>query len=266
MDWMNLMTTQHLEKEYQEGWGMKNTHKPAIEEASNWRGNLLQQDFEVSKIAEKHFNYWNKSYYKAHGSNASWDWLAMIAPCVPVLRHLTRMMKGALGVDIGTKHAAPDLKNDIEALMKSLDENNVYRVDRNRSPLEDDDALVHDNVTEGLEALSQHSTNPLKDYNQSFFRLQNRRKMVPVIGEGIQRLLRDVDADIDQEAFKDVSGAIGEDSDEEEDDFEDIDELEETMDADEPTLERISAEDVSFEMDGDWEGEDETGEADGEYE
>ncbi|ESK80989.1 hypothetical protein Moror_7622 [Moniliophthora roreri MCA 2997] len=221
---------------------------------NNWilnPGGNPNSDVEVDLVQE-HFNYWNKAYYKAYGSNASWDWLAMIAPCVPVLRHLTRMMKGALGIDIGTKHTAPDLRSDIQALMKSLDENNVYRINQNQLTLEDDDTL-------------------------------KRQKMVPVIGKGCEGDAEMEDGKLpenvpettetmlvplstgvsptssDQELAEVVVSGVEDDSEDELGDYEDVDELEEIMNRDKPTLEIREAEDVSFNMDNDWERDEDEG-------
>ncbi|KAF9556358.1 hypothetical protein CPC08DRAFT_778467, partial [Agrocybe pediades] len=36
-------------------------------------------------LVQEHLNYWIKTFYRAHGSNASWDWLKVISPCVDAL-------------------------------------------------------------------------------------------------------------------------------------------------------------------------------------
>ncbi|KAK7021950.1 hypothetical protein VNI00_017129 [Paramarasmius palmivorus] len=224
-------------------------------------------------LVQEHFNFWIKSYYKAHGSNASWEWLGMIAPCVPVLRHLANMMKGALGVDVGTKHAPPNLTNDIEVLMKSLKENGVYQLDTNRKPLEDDDAPVVDTITTGLTSLTQTTSNPIDEYNRTFVRLQRRRRMTPVVGNPSTQAESSTQTTADemivetassegqqQPTTAEVDDNLPEEvheSDSDPDDLEDDvdygeDDLEEEED---PTLERNSAKDVSMDMDNDWEGE-----------
>ena len=73
---------------------------------------------------QEHMNFWIKvtqkykadtsqTYYKAHSSNTSWDWLERIAPCVQALQHITNMMRGSLGIETGSRHAPPDLEDDI---------------------------------------------------------------------------------------------------------------------------------------------------------
>jgi hypothetical protein len=116
--------------------------------------------------------------YKAHGSNASWEWVDVIAPCIEVLRNIAREFNDILGSDVGTRHAPPNLSNDIATLMESLEENNVYRVQKGRM-LEDDQA-VKDVVETGLQILIEGEKNPLHEYNNAFQRLQHRRRMKPV--------------------------------------------------------------------------------------
>ena len=77
---------------------------------------------------------WNK----AHGSNASWEWIESIAPCVEVLRQLSKSFNDILGADQGMRHAPADLADDIHTFMESLNENNVYRIQKGRV-LDDDE-------------------------------------------------------------------------------------------------------------------------------
>lgn len=121
-----------------------------------------------------------KVFYKAHGSNASWEWLEHIGPCVDVLRELARSFNDILGADQGTRHAPADLSDDIQTLMDSLDEHNVYRIQRGRVLKDDDGAPVKDSITTGLQSLTSGNKNPLSDYNDAFSLLQARRKIVPV--------------------------------------------------------------------------------------
>jgi hypothetical protein len=100
----------------------------------------------------------------------------MIAPCVNILRELATTMNGILGSDQGSKHAAPDLSDDIESLMNNLDEYHVYdKLGRTFSDSEDSE--TKDVVAEGLKALSK----PLAAYNKAFAILQQRCRMQPVI-------------------------------------------------------------------------------------
>ncbi|KAL0565003.1 hypothetical protein V5O48_017032 [Marasmius crinis-equi] len=133
-------------------------------------------------LIQEHMNYWIKTYYKAHGSNASWKWIETIAPCVQALQHITKNMTAALGINIGNKHQTPDVANDIAQLMKSLDENEVYCVVPGHTTDHDDPPAT--NVIEaGLRALKSTSSNPLADYNTVFLCLQTHSQILPVVGD-----------------------------------------------------------------------------------
>ena len=120
-----------------------------------------------------------KSWYNAHGSNASWPWLGMVSPCVEVLRQLDRTFNSVLGADQGTRHAPPDLTNDIQTLISSLEEHKVYRIIPGRV-LTGENEPVKDVVAIGLQNLTGGAKNPLSEYNAAFRRLQIRRRMTPV--------------------------------------------------------------------------------------
>jgi hypothetical protein len=79
-------------------------------------------------------------------------------------------------------HAPADLADDIHTLMESLDENNVYRIQKGRV-LDDDDDLVKDVIEVGLQNLTEGNKNPLSEYNEAFRNLQARRQMKPVVSE-----------------------------------------------------------------------------------
>ncbi|KAF4598999.1 hypothetical protein EYR40_006087 [Pleurotus pulmonarius] len=138
--------------------------------------------FSEADLLQEHGIGWIKGAYQARGSNGSWPWLEMISPCIQTLRQLVNVMKGALGTDNGSKHAPPDLTKDIKALMNSLDEHSVYRLQKGRT-LGDDGGPVPDAVTYGLQQLTDTNRNPLDDYNQAFKQLQARHTMVPVVGQ-----------------------------------------------------------------------------------
>lgn len=106
------------------------------------------------------------------------DWLEIISPCVVALGDLQKALNDTLGGDQGTKHAPPDLKADIESLMNSLDENDIYRIKKGRMVKEED--IVKDVVAVGLQNLTSGEKNPISDYNTALTRLQMRRKMNPV--------------------------------------------------------------------------------------
>ncbi|THU83026.1 hypothetical protein K435DRAFT_931891 [Dendrothele bispora CBS 962.96] len=128
-------------------------------------------------LMQEHLNYWIKVIYKAHGSNSTWEWLDMITPCIGVLRDIARRMNDMLGADIGTRHAPADrdLRDDIDTLMQSLDEHDVYRLKKGREL--DEDEVVIDAITTGLQALTDTVDNPISEYNAAFKKLQRRRQM-----------------------------------------------------------------------------------------
>jgi len=120
-----------------------------------------------------------QTFYKAHGSNASWEWLGLVSPCVDMLRQLAKNFHQMLGADQGTRHAPPQLSKDIESLMNSLSEHNVYKIQKGRT-LDDDDPLVKDIISAGFHSLTTGTKNPLNEYNDAFEKLQRRRRMKPV--------------------------------------------------------------------------------------
>lgn len=153
---------------------------------------------------QEHMNFWIKvvllilylrdfslkfiqNFYRAHGSAASWEWLEMIAPCVDVLRQLSRNFKQMLGSDVGTAHHPPDLSIDIPDLMASLEEHEVYCFKKGRS-LDDDDLPVPDVVTVGFDALLSGRSSPLKEYNATFTNLQShdsRQHLTPLVSNDV---------------------------------------------------------------------------------
>ena len=102
-----------------------------------------------------------------------------MAPCVDVLRQLSKIFNDNLGADQGIRHAPANLTDDIQSLMESLDEHNVYRIQNGRV-LDKDDGPVKDVMGVGLQNLVEGNKNPLSEYNEAFQRLQRRRKMTPV--------------------------------------------------------------------------------------
>ncbi|KAL0563883.1 hypothetical protein V5O48_018177 [Marasmius crinis-equi] len=140
----------------------------------NWLVNTTGKAnrFLEADLLQEHLNYWIKVFYKAHGSNLSWEWIAMIAPCVNILRHLAAVMNASLGSRQGSRHTKVDLQHDIAVLMKSYVENEVYEVHNGRTIDNDDSQIFKDNVTAGLDALMNGNNNPLTEYNADFKRLQ----------------------------------------------------------------------------------------------
>jgi len=106
-----------------------------------------------------------------------WEWLKTISPCVVALGDLQKTLNDTLGGDQGTKHAPPDLKEDIESLMSSLDEHKVYQIEKGWMVKEE---VVKEVVGLGLQNLMAGEKNPLNKYNAAFRRLQIWRKMKPV--------------------------------------------------------------------------------------
>ncbi|KAF7321739.1 hypothetical protein MKEN_00695600 [Mycena kentingensis (nom. inval.)] len=152
---------------------------------NNWLVNTTghPNSFLEGDLLQEHMNFWIKTFYRAHGSNASWAWLEMVAPCVVVLRNLTRSLNGLLGADLGTKHKSPDLTKDIAVLMSRLHEYEVHTLKRGRVIGEDDGGATTDIISAGLATLSDSSTNPLDDYNAAFKTLQRRCKQPVLVPE-----------------------------------------------------------------------------------
>ncbi|KAH9840190.1 uncharacterized protein C8Q71DRAFT_746208 [Rhodofomes roseus] len=129
-------------------------------------------------LLQEHNIFWTKTIYNAQGSGASWDWLEMISPCINSLRHLVTSMNDALGSRLGTTHAAPDLRRDIEELRRSLTDANVYKVTPGRT-IDGDKAVVPNVITSGVTQLA----GPLREYNAMFARMKKRRRRTsPLVG------------------------------------------------------------------------------------
>ncbi|KAJ7050632.1 hypothetical protein C8F01DRAFT_1067474 [Mycena amicta] len=149
---------------------------------NNWLVNTTgnPNSFLEGDLLQEHMNFWIKNFYRAHGSNASWDWLEMLAPCVVVLRDLTRSLNGLLGARLGKKHKSPDHSKDLAALMNRLEQHDVYIVKRGRVIDPDDGGPVTDIIGAGLTALTDVATNPIDEYNTAFRLLQTRCRL-PVL-------------------------------------------------------------------------------------
>ena len=76
-------------------------------------------------------------------------------------------------------HTPANLTDDIHMLMESIDENNVYWIQKGWV-LDDDDELVEDVIKVGLWNLTEGNKNPLFEYNKAFQNLQARQRMKPV--------------------------------------------------------------------------------------
>ncbi|TFY51101.1 hypothetical protein EVJ58_g10739 [Rhodofomes roseus] len=131
-------------------------------------------------LMQEHFNFWIKTIYKAHGPAASWEWLAMISPCIDILRRLATEINTTLGAKQGTKHTTPNLERDIGYLMASLRRYEVYQYNPGREIDDGSDSnpVVADSLTIGLQRLSE----PLGEFNTSLAKLKQRCKAIPLIG------------------------------------------------------------------------------------
>lgn len=134
----------------------------------------------------------------------------------------------------GTRHAPPDLSKDIETLMNSLKEHNVYTLTKGCVLHVGEEPSV-DVVSKGLEQLLHGM--PLVEYNQAFKQLQHRRRIKPVVGESeyYDKLRQAATSPIDTELPSNThSEFISQPTGDEED---------------EPMLHLLTAEDVSLDMD-----------------
>ncbi|KAG8717406.1 hypothetical protein FRC09_014336 [Ceratobasidium sp. 395] len=116
---------------------------------------------------QEHNNLFTKTVYAARGSNFSWFWLAAISPCVEVLRKVKKSLSSMFGRRLGESHTSPDLRLDIEKLMRSLDAENVYRLRPGRTFKGKDEPTI-DAESVGLRKLLDGKKSALKEYNESF--------------------------------------------------------------------------------------------------
>lgn len=129
-----------------------------------------------------------KTIYKAHGSNASWESLADISPCVDFLRRLAREFNKALGDDQGVRHAPVDLSKSIDTLMRSFAANEVHSIKPGRRRADGDGAPVVDVMSEGARQLVQGANSPMAQFNRALRRMQQRRRLTPVTGPSTEAL------------------------------------------------------------------------------
>ncbi|KAJ7235067.1 hypothetical protein C8J57DRAFT_1572916 [Mycena rebaudengoi] len=131
-------------------------------------------------LVQEHLNLWIKRIYKADGDAHSWDWLALVSPCVDVLRRLATSINEDLGARQGDKHTIPDLSKDIDSLMASLCEHEVYVLKEGRV-LDDDEMPVPDVLSAGAASLTHGiSSNPIDEFNELFDQLRQRRTLIPI--------------------------------------------------------------------------------------
>ncbi|KAJ7192777.1 hypothetical protein C8J57DRAFT_1657987 [Mycena rebaudengoi] len=219
-------------------------------------------------LVQEHLNFWIKKIYKADGDGHSWDWLALISPCVDILRQLATKINMDLGARQGSKHATPDLWEDIAVLMESLDEHDVYTLTEGRV-LDDDEQPVPDIVSDGMAALIHGSAiTPLAEFNAQFNVLRERRRVTPV--SELMSLINTTgspgafipvvggdDMQTDSEPVVGASSDSALDDDDEPPELVDADNSDDAEDdnedlfADSPTLTRFNEGDVDLDMDDD---------------
>lgn len=79
-------------------------------------------EWSVSERTRTITNVMGQKIYKADGDAHSWDWLALVSPCIDILRRLAATLNVELGSKQGARHSAPDLSKDIGRLMTVLKE------------------------------------------------------------------------------------------------------------------------------------------------
>ncbi|KAG9076290.1 hypothetical protein FS749_011947 [Ceratobasidium sp. UAMH 11750] len=130
-------------------------------------------------LMQEHLNLLIKTIYKAHGSNESWEWLGMIAPCVHVLRRIAHEFHTTLGDRQGTKHSSVSIEDDIRTLAASLRDHRVCEVIPGRR-FAPEDSPPKDVISEGYRRLAHGSKRTIDNYNEYFKNLQRRFKIAPV--------------------------------------------------------------------------------------
>ncbi|KAH9015410.1 hypothetical protein EDB84DRAFT_1671051 [Lactarius hengduanensis] len=150
---------------------------------NNWLVNPTGKanSFVELDLMQEHLNYWIKTYYQAHGSGASWEWLATISPCIEILRRLATEVNSTLGSKQGNRHASADLTKDIKILMDSLKQNDIYEEVLGRT-LGDDESPAPDVIGEGYTALTWGAKSPLRQFNRLVSTLQRRCGIQPLAG------------------------------------------------------------------------------------
>ncbi|KAF7345541.1 hypothetical protein MVEN_01572800 [Mycena venus] len=213
----------------------------------NWLANPQGKfnSFMEIDLVQEHLNFWIKKIYKADGVGHSWDWLVLVSPCIDILWQLATQMNVELGTQQGSKHATPDLTDNIATLMASLDEHEVY-VEKEGRVLDDDEKPAPDVILVGMAALSHSvSTTPLAEFNQQFDILREWRRLTPVTDllglintSGIPQPPATVNTDI---PAADASAEADEN-----DEFADLPDLEPPADSDEEEEEEVGAEEDLF--------------------
>lgn len=87
-------------------------------------------------------------------------------------------MHDDLGSRQGTKHTSPDLQKDIQRLMDSLRDHEVYVLKEGRI-IDQEKAVVPNAISIGLRELQ----GPLQEFNKTFKRIQKRLHVHPIVGK-----------------------------------------------------------------------------------
>ncbi|KAF8174074.1 hypothetical protein BJ912DRAFT_858960 [Pholiota molesta] len=252
----------------------------------NWLLNPTGKEnaFVEIDLVQEHLNFWIKRVYKAEGGSHSWDWLALVSPCVDILRKLSTKINHELGMEQGSKHTVPDLSKDISSLMTSLAHHSVYKVINGRE-VDKLDCAVPDVISVGMAQLAHgKSTSPIAEFNEQFDRLRERRKLTAVFENEHDIGSPSLPAtNVQVDAMKTVQKSLSAGNTSEHNDLPtneardadesageaDQEEIELEFDASDaflmasPTLERIDEYDVELDMDG-WDLEEDSGEDDDE--
>ncbi|KAJ7284786.1 hypothetical protein C8J57DRAFT_1051947, partial [Mycena rebaudengoi] len=148
----------------------------------NWLANPQGKaaSFVEIDLVQEHLNYWIKKVYKVYSTGHSWEWLAMISPCIGVLQQLATQINAELGAHQGSKHTTPGLENNIDELMDSLDEHEVY-IEKEGQVLDDDEKPAPDVLSTGMSGLIHGaSLTPLEEFNKAFEVLRAQCGLTPV--------------------------------------------------------------------------------------
>ncbi|KAF8595258.1 hypothetical protein BDV93DRAFT_564577 [Ceratobasidium sp. AG-I] len=125
-----------------------------------------ENGWKETDLLQEHMNYWIKVVYKARGSNATWKWLGEISTCISALRELATQVNTSLAPRNSNQHSAPNLRADLDALIRSLVDSKVHKCDPTRlleKPLRAKDALAL-----GLQSLEVYNS-PIKKFNRNRF-------------------------------------------------------------------------------------------------
>ncbi len=170
-------------------------------------------------------------------------------------------MNGTLGSKQGNRHASADLTKDINILMDSLKQNNVYEEVLGRT-IGDDESPAPDVISEGYTALTWGAKSPLRQFNRTINTLQRRCNIQPLVGTALstqnqetRKFYSSHTADLlipriaPDPSLSEDDGLLNDPESNEE--LELNEELEQALDDTQPVLSLQTADDVDLEMDAD---------------